>query len=113
MSDADPDPSHPQPYLHYSNRPTPPTADDPVAAMLHFAVGFVTYASQVVAMKMIAMRYFWQLPAICGTWLLIMIISFGIAGWLTGAYGWRGAMAGVMVAFIISLIVSGMIVGEP
>lgn len=100
------------PYLQYTNRPPPPSAADPLMTALHFATGFITYASLLLAIKLLSVRFRWDLSAICGTWVVVILISFGTAGWLAGAYGWRAAMAGVIVAFIISLFISAMIVGE-
>jgi hypothetical protein len=109
---AAPDPPPAVPYLDYTSRPPRRPADDPVADFLHFVTGFAVYVSLVVMMKLLAVRYRWPIDAICGTCILLIIISFGIAGWLAGSLGWRGAMAGVIVGLVISLLVSALILKE-
>jgi hypothetical protein len=85
--------------------------DNPTVLVLHFTTGFTIYASMLVAMKLLAVQFRWDISAICGTWTAVILASFGIAGWLAGSRGWRGALAGVIVAFVISLFASAMIVG--
>jgi hypothetical protein len=63
-------------------------------------------------MKLLAVRYRWPIDGICGVWLLLIIISFGIASWLAGTLGWRGALAGVLAGLVISLLVSALILKE-
>ena len=107
-----PHPPTPLPYLDYTSRPPRRPADDPVAAFLHFVTGLAVYVSLVVAMKLLAVRFGWPIDAICGTWVLVIVVSFGVAGWLAGSLGWRGAMTGVIVGLVISLVASAMILRE-
>ena len=105
-------PPPPLPYLDYTSRPPRPPAEDPVAAFVHFVTGFAVYASLVVAMKLLAVRFDWPIDAICGTWVFVIVMSFGVAGWLAGSLGWRGAMAGVIVGLVVSLLISALILKE-
>jgi hypothetical protein len=120
MPDAEPPHEHrpdpgagpPRPYLNYSRRPTPPAADEPLTNLLQFVAGVAVYWSPLLAMKLLAVRYGWGIDAICGTWVLVMVIGFGAGGWMAGSLGWRWAMAGVMCGFIASLLVSALILRE-
>ncbi len=97
--------------LDYSNRPAPPNTDTAVMDFFHAAAAMVLYLGAVGAMKFAAMRWQWNLGAICGVWLTILIVGLGLAGWLYGAFGLRGVMVGTLFAVVISLLAAPLILG--
>lgn len=110
---AQPTPFRPGPApLDYANRPPPLPADDPSAKFLHFAVGMATYWSPLLAMKLAARRFGWDVGAICGSWVCLSAVSFVACSWLGEILGWRTAMAGALFGFVLSLLVNALIVGN-
>ncbi|MDB5296117.1 MAG: hypothetical protein JWO31_2100 [Phycisphaerales bacterium] len=121
-SDPPPDPSDPpaaeparpaRPFVPYaSNPPPPPVEDDPTTDLLHAAAGAGTYLSLLVAIKVAAVRYRWDVGGVCGAWVVLLIASIGVSGWLAGAHGWRGALVGTTVAVIASFVFSALVLRE-
>lgn len=105
-----PVPPVPLPYLQYSNRPPPPR-DDSLMAFGHAIAGMAFYFSMLLAMKAAAARWRWDIGAICGVWVALLIFSFGLAGWLYGTFNWRGVMVGVFIAVLISLVAAPLVLG--
>lgn len=106
-----PSPSPPIPLLDYSNRAPPPLTDTAVMDLVHGLVSMGLYLGMILAMKYAAMRWRWDVGGICGVWVTILVISLGLAGWLYGAYGFRGVMTGTLVAILISLIAAPLLLG--
>jgi hypothetical protein len=99
--------------LEYTDRRVPPAVDDSTAAAaLQFAAAAVGYLSLVLAMKLAALRYGWDVGAICGTWFLVLAGSFGVCGWLAATLGWRATLAGLIAGLVVSLLASALIVGR-
>jgi hypothetical protein len=72
----------------------------------------IAYLSLVVAMKVAAVRYGWDVGAVCGAWVVLLAVSFGVCGWLAVAFGWRAALAGLVTGFVWSLVASALILGR-
>jgi hypothetical protein len=49
---------------------------------------------------------------ICGTWIVVLIITFGVTGWLAGAHGYRGLIVGTLAGFVTSLLFSAILLRE-
>lgn len=75
----------------------------------HAIGAMVLYFAMVGAMKVASMRWRWDVGGICGTWVAILILNFGLAGWMYGAYGWRGVMVGTFIAAVISLVAAPLV----
>ena len=96
------------PYLQYTSRPPPPR-DDAIVDLTHAVAGAAIYLSLLVTMKLVSLRFRWDIGGVCGTWAALLILSFGVSGWLAGAHGWRGSLIGVALAAIASLFFSALI----
>jgi len=77
----------------------------------HGIAGMALYLSLLLAMKAAAIRWRWDIGAICGVWVSLLIFSFGLAGWLYGVFNWRGVMVGVFIAALLSLIAAPLVLG--
>lgn len=110
-SDPTPRPFSPVPTLDYSNRPAPPNTDTAMMDLLHAVAAMALYSSAIGVLKFAALRWQWHVGAICGVWLAILIGSLGFAGWLYGAFGWRGVMVGTLAGIVVSLLAAPLIFG--
>lgn len=106
-----PRPASPVPFLNYSSRPPPPLDDTAVMDLLHGLGAMAVHLSLIGAMKVASMHWRWDVGAICGVWIGILVLNLGLAGWLYGAFGWRGVMTGTVIAMLISLIAAPFVLG--
>lgn len=106
--------SPPRPLLPYGDRrtPPPPAEPTPAEAAVQFAGALLAYVSLVLAMKLAALRFGWEIGAVCGVWVVVLAVSFAVCGWMAAALGWRAAMAGLIVGLVLTLLASGLILSR-
>ena len=77
----------------------------------HAAGAMAFYFLMLGAMKAASVRWRWDIGGLCGVWIAILALNIALAGWLYGAYGWRGVMVGTLLAMLISLIAAPLVLG--